>query len=217
VRCLHHWKGYLACGSGYSVLSFHGRLVGWWNCWHRSWERLVFRRTTRQRGSKHKYIHWAPSLDIFSKIIFKLYLPSKLICHLFCIDRRCTPLILNSMLYRRGLNHFIITYACTRFPIIQPSMEWTLNTILVDDLTSYSEMCSHVKTVSLKGIYNFIFTFKDNQIVAIDVYRFHRSDLKLISFGNVVPSVWIGRWRFSQIFFWIVSIHPWWGNELCWT
>jgi len=105
------------------------------------------------------------------------------------------------MLYRRGLNHFIITYACTRFPIIQPSMEWTLNTILVDDLTSYSEMCSHVKTVSLKGIYNFIFTFKDNQIVAIDVYRFHRSDLKLISFGNVVPSVWIGRWRFSQIFF----------------
>jgi hypothetical protein len=80
-------------------------------------------------------------------------------------------------------------------------MKWTLNTILVYYLSSYSEMSSHVKTVSFEGIYNFIFTFEDNQVMAIDVYRFHKSDLKLISFGNVIPSIGEGGWRFSQIFF----------------
>ncbi len=65
-------------------------------------------------------------------------------------------------------------------------------------------MSSHVKTVSFEGIYNFIFTFEDNQVMAIDVYRFHKSDLKLISFGNVIPSIGEGGWRFSQIFFWLL-------------
>ena len=80
-------------------------------------------------------------------------------------------------------------------------MEWALNKILVDDLSSDSEMRSHMKAVSFKSIYNFILTSVDDQVVTIDVYRLHRSRLKLISSGNIVPSIWEGRWRFSQILF----------------
>lgn len=80
-------------------------------------------------------------------------------------------------------------------------MKWALNTILVDDLSSYSEMSSHMKAVSFKSIYNFILTSVDDQVVTIDVYRFHRSRLKLISSGNIVPSIRERRGRFSQILF----------------
>jgi hypothetical protein len=80
-------------------------------------------------------------------------------------------------------------------------MEWALNKILVDDLSSDSEMRSHMKAVSFKSIYNFILTSVDDQVVTIDVYRLHRSRLKLISSGNIVPSIWEGRRRFSQILF----------------
>jgi hypothetical protein len=72
-------------------------------------------------------------------------------------------------------------------------MKRTLNALLVDDLAADSEVGSHVQTVGLQGVDDAVGATVDDDVVAVDVDGFHLSWFEFVSFGDVVPSVGVGR------------------------
>lgn len=64
--------------------------------------------------------------------------------------------------------------------VIEPPMEWTLDTVIIDDFPSNSKMSTHVCTICMQSVNNSFFTSEHDNILPGNVDCFRLSFLQFI-------------------------------------
>lgn len=80
-------------------------------------------------------------------------------------------------------------------------MERALNTVFIDNLTSFSHVSSHMKTVGIESIGNIILPTIEDDVLPGHIHTFDLLHGELIRKANIVPAIWERRRRTTNILF----------------
>ena len=92
------------------------------------------------------------------------------------------------------------TNKLTRFQVIKPAMEGTLQTTAVDDFSSNSKVCSHMLAVGIQGMSLSLLISGHYDIVTSNVYSLGVIAGQFMTSANDVPSIGEGGNRFPYVF-----------------
>jgi hypothetical protein len=89
------------------------------------------------------------------------------------------------------------THALAGFSVVDPTVEGAHDALLVKHLSSHSQVGAHVEAICRKGVDLTVGSAIDHDVVTVHVDCPSLSRPNFCSLGHVVPSIGVGRRRFS--------------------